>query len=137
MSENGTVIILGYYLGSSPTVGHAEVSTDYGATWAPQSITFAAAYAVGCDADGSFLIVGGERLFTSSDGGTTWIERQPAGDYDFLWMALTVNADGKILTAFHNATKGYRSFDGGENWTEITPSGLISGGFSDAAGSRS
>lgn len=130
----GVVAVLGDDM--STTI---HISTDYGETWTPHSqpVLGTGICAVACNHLGTSFVVGGySRLITSSDGGATWIERRPAGDTDHIWGAVTMDASGKIITAFNYDSKGYRSFDGGENWTEITPPDAVSGGFYDAAGSR-
>ena len=43
--------------------------------------------------------VSGDRLYTSSDSGANWTERQPAGDVDKNWDSVASDADGSNLIA--------------------------------------
>ena len=67
------------------------------------------------DNDGSNLFgaVASGRLYTSSDSGATWTERQPAGDLDKFWRIVTSDADGSNLVAAVYVGRLYTSSDGG------------------------
>ena len=101
------------------------------------------AYWLSCaiDADGSNLIAGCTRLYTSSNGGVSWTERRPAGDIDKNWFGVASDDDGSNLIVGAMWGRLYTSSDGGANWTERRPAGDIDADYawrvaSDANGSH-
>lgn len=103
-------------------------------------------FGVGSDSDGSNLIAGQSagRLYTSSNYGASWTERQPAGVVNREWRAIDSDNDGTNLIAgggSSGATAGrlWRSADSGANWEEEQPDGNADrywrGAGSDADGS--
>ena len=80
---------------------------------------------VASDADGSNLIAGIHqgRLYTSSDSGATWTERQPAGTSTYDWNAVASDATGVNLLAAIEFGRLYVSADSGATWTERRPAG--------------
>jgi hypothetical protein len=57
-------------------------------------------------------------IYTSADGGKTWIERTEAGNR--LWYSITSSSDGMSLAAVVWGGYIYTSADGGKTWTEQT-----------------
>ncbi|MEN9405363.1 MAG: hypothetical protein RLY47_322 [Candidatus Parcubacteria bacterium] len=110
-------------------------------TWLEVTPTgFAANYgwsAAASDADGSNLFVGasggGGRLWTSSNGGITWTQRQPIGNFDGSWRALDSDDDGSNLIVGGQNSRLYTSDDGGVSWTERQPAGDVTKSWWDAA----
>jgi len=73
--------------------------------------------------DGSKMLAGvyGERLYYSSDSGTTWTEVRPAG-YDGYWNSVAMSSDGtKMLVGSYNRL--YYSSDSGTSWTDTQTAG--------------
>ena len=56
-----------------------------------------------------------------------WIERQPAGAYDFRWRCCASSNDGLSLIAAIYGGRVYTSEDGGETWVERQPKGDADG----------
>src|SRR5687767_7061318 len=77
------------------------------------------------DADGNALILSntGARLWTSTNYGAAWTERQPAGAANLGWWCATIDNDGTFFMAGINAGRLYTSSDSGANWTERQPAG--------------
>jgi len=65
--------------------------------------------------------IGGASVFTSSDGGATWVQRTAAGSR--AWRSIASSADGTKLFAAVNGGYVYASADGGATWVERTGSG--------------
>ncbi len=116
--------------------GRLYTSSDYGATWTERIVPGVDPngegsgrnrnwYALASDDDGSSLIAGNAtgRLYTSSDYGTTWVERRPAGDTQQYWKSVASNYDGTYLVAGAEDNRLYTSANGGANWTERRPNG--------------
>lgn len=106
---------------------------------------------VASDADGSHLIAGllvaggflgppVGRLYTSSDYGASWVERQPAGNVNLDWSRVASDADGSHLVAGVLGGRLYTSADFGVTWTERQPAGPADvswiGVASDATGAN-
>ena len=74
---------------------------------------------IAVSSDGLHLVagVGGGRLYTSTDGGTSWNETQPAGDTDQWWDSVASSSDGSHLVAANDYFV-YTSSDSGDNWTQ-------------------
>jgi hypothetical protein len=60
-------------------------------------------------------------IYTSADGGATWIERASSGSRD--WQQITSSSDGMSLAATVYGGFIYTSTDGGATWTERTSAG--------------
>ncbi|MEY4440435.1 MAG: hypothetical protein RLY49_61 [Candidatus Parcubacteria bacterium] len=60
-------------------------------------------------------------IYTSTDGGVTWIEQTSAGARN--WTSITSSADGTKLAAVAQYEYVYTSTDGGVTWTEQTSAG--------------
>lgn len=77
------------------------------------------------DADGSNLIAAGygDHVYTSSNGGANWTQRQPAGVSTLAWNTVASDEDGSNLIAAVENGRIYTSSDSGVNWTERRPSG--------------
>ena len=98
--------------------------------------------AAASNSDGTRLIVGASsgRLWTSANSGTSWTERQPAGDIDDDWEQAASSSDGANLIVSSSLGRIYTSTDYGANWTERQPKGAGRGEWdavdSDADGSH-
>jgi hypothetical protein len=78
-----------------------------------------------CTHDGQNILAGvggsnGGRLYYSQDGGESWVEHKPAGDYDQIWLNVFIDNTNMYLYATSASGHVYRCTDG-INWTEITP----------------
>jgi len=94
--------------------------------------------------DGTKLIVGVRpgRIFTSSDSGVAWTERQPAGAVNKHWQAIASSSDGmKLLVGGMGEVTGRLytgvSADAGVTytWTERQPAGAVDKGWYAASSS--
>ncbi|HDP35082.1 MAG TPA: hypothetical protein ENN29_08240, partial [Candidatus Hydrogenedentes bacterium] len=76
-----------------------------------------------CSADGQRIVAAasGHNIFTSSDGGVTWVE-QPGSDA-LLWRGIASSDDGMHLVAAAQSDYVYTSADGGVTWTQQLYSG--------------
>lgn len=90
---------------------------------------------VATSADGSRLVAAsyGGRLYTSTDSGTSWTERQPAGDLARNWTCLAMSSDGTKLLAGVYGGRLYSSADSGGTWTERQPAGNVNALWNCAA----
>lgn len=122
VSSDGQVIAVGGQNGM-------YISTDQGGSWT-QVLSGADASnftSVSMSPDGQYLIGGsyGGRLYTSTTSGSSWTERQPAGNVDKSWQTVGISGDGQFMLAGVLNGRLYKSIDGGSNWNEIQPAGNI------------
>ena len=66
--------------------------------------------------------IDGGYIYTSSDGGTTWVERTSAGMRN--WVGLTSSSDGQRIIAAEYGGYIYTSSDGGTTWNPISNLGM-------------
>lgn len=66
----------------------------------------------------------GGYIYTSDDGGATWMERTEAGSRG--WRAMVSSLDGMALYAIADDEYVYASLDGGETWTAEVGMGDLS-----------
>ena len=98
-----------------------ERSIDSGVTWTGNQPTRDWS-AVASSADGSKLVATAragtsrEFIYTSIDGGRTWLPRGPAG-YLKGWIVVASSADGNKLVAGNEDHMLYTSIDSGLTWT--------------------
>ena len=81
---------------------------------------------IASSADGMKLVAvanvgSGEYIYTSADGGTTWVARTSAGSR--IWLSVTSSADGTKLVAAVNNGYIYTSTDSGNTWIARIGSG--------------
>jgi photosystem II stability/assembly factor-like uncharacterized protein len=82
-------------------------------------------------ADGSKLVAisSGQPIYTSTDSGVTWTQR----DIARLWLAVASSADGSKLVAVGNSSI-YTSTDSGVTWTPQASAGTRTwGGLASSA----
>jgi len=109
----------------STTAGSANPSTGVG----PQNWR-----GIASSADGQKLLAantggisGG--LYTSTDGGVTWVQHIIESPATHEWLSVTSSSDGTVLAAVDRSTNGtgvgyiWRSTDSGLTWQEITSAG--------------
>jgi hypothetical protein len=74
-----------------------------------------------CSLNGAYIIIGedGGRLYTSSDYGVNWTERQPAGNDNFRWLSCSVS--GAYMIAGAKGGRLWTSSNYGVDWTERRP----------------
>jgi len=109
----------------STTAGSANPSTGVG----PQNWR-----GIASSADGQKLLAantggisGG--LYTSTDGGVTWVQHIIESPATHEWLSVTSSSDGTVLAAVDSSTNGtgvgyiWRSTDSGLTWQEITSAG--------------
>jgi photosystem II stability/assembly factor-like uncharacterized protein len=94
-------------------------------TWTTTSVPVSSALSsVASSLDGKKIAVGGigTYIYTSTDGGTTWVARTTSGSRN--WFAITSSADGtKLAAADGNQGYIYTSTDSGATWTARTGPG--------------
>ncbi len=86
---------------------------------------------VAASGDGRTLIAGhyDGRLYTSTDIGQSWVERQPAGDTNLYWSGVACSGDGAVMLAasawdmYTSPGRLYASINGGQSWAEEQPAG--------------
>lgn len=110
-------------------------SRDSGVTWAstvPNGGEFL--WSVASSADGTRLVVGSvtDKIYVSTDGGTTWTARLSGGG----WQAVAMSADGMRIYAAKNGSFIYVSSDGGTTWNALNISASWNGMFASADGQR-
>lgn len=114
-SSDGRVVIAGDWNG-------VWISTDYGANFGTIISPLGSSGAVRCvatNSDGSLIIVGRGYLYTSTDGGTTWIQRDAPGDgITRTWESVWCSDSGEICYAC-DGFKIYKSSNYGVNWITI------------------
>jgi outer membrane protein OmpA-like peptidoglycan-associated protein len=132
----------GSRLAATSVGGDIYTSTDFGNTWVdrpiPQSTDYQSGNAYNCwvgitsSSDGMYLAAidngcsDGGNIFTSADGGATWIDRSSQfgmGSYsNKVWNNIVSSNDGMHLVAT-NTNSGNSVFfsgDGGASWSEST-----------------
>jgi hypothetical protein len=131
--------------------GFVYISSDFGATWAQQSLAGANWSSVASSADGTRLVatVNGGLIYTSTDSGNTWIA-QNSGSRS--WSSVACSGDGtKLIAGVNNGqiwtsqltattgsttgTSGYLQglnystiqllYMGNGTWNTITTSGTV------------
>ncbi len=131
LSESAEAPVLGdeNWQGSAPTeYTFSSVNGTTLSAW-EQKATSTQWMALTGSADGSRLaaVENGGYIYTSSDGGETWIQRTKAGSRS--WKDITSSADGMKLAATAGAGYIYTSSDGGETWTQRTEAGFKNWGI--------
>jgi outer membrane protein OmpA-like peptidoglycan-associated protein len=148
-------------LAATSVGGDIYTSTDFGATWVdravPQSTDYQGGNAFDCwvgitsSSDGMYLAAidngcsDGGNIFTSSDGGATWVDRSAGFGQgsmsNLVWNNIASSNDGMHLVATNGNYPGYVYFsgDGGATWNQCTtlpPVSLVGGLASNSDGSR-
>jgi len=122
----------GKTLGATTHDGDVFISQDSGRRWA--KVDWLASLATlglapaeewtsaAVSADGESLAVAAQTgaIFTSADGGKTWVTT--GAPTNIAWLSVTMSADGKRLAAAGNHFGIYLSPDGGQTWTAGTNS---------------
>jgi hypothetical protein len=105
------------------------------------AVAAAGAMAVASDSTGTKLVMVGGGIWTSTDGGATWIDRAPSGlTHIQQWTSVASDATGTNLVAVVNGFYDlpdqdpamfsgdvWTSTDSGATWTDLTPSGPAHG----------
>lgn len=112
-------------------------STDGGVNWS--NLLTRTYRQIACSQNGEYLLGGvfGGRLYTSSDYGSNWTERQPGGASNLQWYGVGVSQSGQYMIAGVQAGRLYTSSDYGVNWTERQPAGAANQSWKDVAVSGS
>lgn len=110
-----------------------NISVDSGATWTMWDAPFRTGYpyrwsGIAISADGTKLAAaaysaapaGADKIWTSSDSGSTWIERTGAGTGTQAWLGIAGSSDGSKLAAVASDKKIWISADFGATWTPRT-----------------
>jgi hypothetical protein len=109
--------ILAASFNSQPSTAHAQSG---GVTWAASPGGAAAPWrSVASSADGTKFYAAGVGLWSSTDSGLTWTDRNNLG-----WDIVACSADGtKLIASGADASPVYTSTDSGTNWMagEINP----------------
>ena len=116
-------------------------STDSGATWTKREPAGSGIEknwsSIASSSDGSILLACDATsqstefkgfLWTSTDGGATWIKREPAGtDVQKTWREVSMSSDGTKMMACADSDFAYLSYDGGASWAKLDPVGNDTG----------
>lgn len=91
------------------------MSSDAGATWTTSTVPVLNWTSVASSADGTKLVaaVGGGKIYTSADSGTSWTAHGSNGT----WFSIASSADGIKLVAADFGGRIYTSSDSGVSWT--------------------
>lgn len=130
MSDNGLVVYSSRFDNTSPYEGRVWKSVDAGSTWVEQMASPAKKIwqAIATSADGAKVIGIGyghnsysEFLSRSNDAGATWGNVGVSSE----WLGVAMSSNGSVVAAVSKtigATNGvWRSTDGGDNWSDVTP----------------
>lgn len=109
MDSDGSHILA---INADTTKFRVFLSKDNGATWGEVDHPDAPGFKdfwkdVAVDSDGSHLLMAcatSGRLYTSLDGGTTWIRQDPSGTGNLLWFRGTTTSDGGKWLAISSTT---------------------------------
>lgn len=129
------IIAASSYPGYSGSTGYIYTSADSGATWTQRTGAGSRHWSASAySADGTLMIAGAGMaasggfeysspgyIYTSTDGGASWIERTGAGSKN--WNSIAVSADGSDIVAVAANSNIYTSSDTGATWIEQTGSG--------------
>jgi photosystem II stability/assembly factor-like uncharacterized protein len=134
ISQDGTRLF------SASVNGGVYASVDSGATWTERSPQVQATYwgAIVCSPNGLLVaattyvdVYGGSaalaKVYVSSDGGLTWVNRTPQGLANFGWWGLVAqSADGQRIIVGNNQGVVLTSGNAGVNWMTRTVPGFNS-----------
>lgn len=121
MSSNGQIA------GVVNANGQLFISTDSGVTWLLTPTPMNNVESITMSADGTKLAAAtGSAIYTSSDGGTTWVERADGSTASAYYKVVVMSGDGQKLLAstedndYSSGPDGgiYQSVDGGVTWTQ-------------------
>jgi len=84
-------------------------------------------YYPSCSSDGVYRLapINGNRLYLSSNSGSSWSETRPAGDVSLNWYRTAVSGNGQYMLAGVDNGRLYLSINYGANWSEIQPDGNV------------
>jgi hypothetical protein len=137
-SNGGLIVILGYF--DSSNVRRVYTSTDFGVSWTLQpgsDIGYSPQYSywsmasLDCSSDGTKIVAGGTRginnsgiginyIYTSTDSGVTWTQRQNSGPGTFTSVSSSVDGNKLVGADFYGNNDNGRivtSTDAGATWT--------------------
>jgi hypothetical protein len=130
MSDNGLVVYSSRFDNTPPYEGRIWKSIDGGSTWVEQMASPAKKIwqAIATSADGAKVIGIGyghnsysELLSRSTNGGASWVNVGTSSE----WLGVAMSSSGSVVAAVSktiDATNGvWRSTDGGDNWSDVTP----------------
>ncbi len=127
VSGNGNIIILGAYRWNTYIhyPGVFRRTTNGSGSWEPMVVPTGQYWnTCAMSSDGTRIIIGSsEKLFISSNSGSSWTEVRPAGDQALDWSTTSMSADGMKIIAGVYVGRLYISTDGGINWDETRPGG--------------
>jgi hypothetical protein len=123
-------------------IGILAVSIDYGETFTEIFPRGGGTHyndkwygCIAIDSSGEFIIVGarGGRLWLSTNTGTSFAEKRPAGDADKNWNCAAMDSDGSVVIVGVSSGRLYLSTDSCANWAEVQPAGAANKSWTDAA----
>lgn len=110
--------------------GNVYISTNSGETWTKVEIyineegfdELKNVHSIAASSDGTRLAAGGfECIYTSTDGGETWMKRVGSGSR--YWESIALSSDGARIAAASYGGYIYTSTDNGESWSERSGAG--------------
>lgn len=116
VSPNGETIML--YTDHSTII-----STDFGETWNERDAPSGGFNDIALSYDGSHIaaIINNFYIYTSTDGGATWVEQTEAGSRE--WKSISSSSDGTKIIALPTNGLYYVSLDGGATWVSRSGAG--------------
>lgn len=124
-SSTGQVVLIGDNSG-------VWISTDYGATFGSRLYPYGSSRTVNSVAvsgDGSLMVVGQGYIYTSTDGGSSWTQRDPIGDSTlYQWQNIYCSETGQTIIV-SNSFALYISTNYGSDWNQLVmPDNIDAGG---------
>ena len=127
MSGDGTKVAACINSGTNGTVWTGTYSTGVQISWTPRSNagTTRGWNHVAMTPDGNNLLasVGSGYLYTFTDSGATFVERQASGSTQ-AWNGVSISSDGTYMLAAINPGALWLSADSGVTWTKLTGAGV-------------
>jgi hypothetical protein len=118
----------GVFVATNDGATSPHTSSDGGATWTSRSVTPLSDV---CYAQGRFLAVGAAAALVTSENGTSYTARTPAGAYSDTFYCCVAN--GSVFVAAGENGEIQTSADGTTGWTHRTPAASFTGTWFGAA----
>ena len=123
ISSDGTKI----FTSTRTYTDQLQISTNSGASFTGVGPGTGIDWSTTMSSDGSTLVAAGynNRLYTSTNNGSSWTERQPEGAVNKHWRKPAISSDGQTILVGQQTTLGklWLSTNGGTSWAETVPVG--------------